>query len=252
MAYFSLRSSRVTAPLVRARLSSTHRRHRFHHPIALKMDAMDSYVQEEADKIKVTRHQQYDTSYVLSPTTVHPNPLEQFRAWFKSIKDEVHEPEAMTLSTATASGIPSSRTSRKSRELSENPNASLVFYWQEVHRQVRVLGKAEKVSREDSEVYYRSRPLGSRIGAWASKQSSVVGEDELHQHFKDVEEHFGVHEGDENKDIPIPDFWGGWRIIPTEIEFWAGKPSRLHDRVRYLRIDGTEESPEWKIERLSP
>ncbi|KAA1469935.1 pyridoxamine 5'-phosphate oxidase [Dentipellis sp. KUC8613] len=234
------------------------------------MDAMDSYVQEEADKIKVTRHQQYDTSDELSPTTVHPNPLDQFRAWFKSIKDQVHEPEAMTLSTATASGIPSSRTvlfkqldtrgfvfytnyeSRKSRELSENPNASLVFYWQQVHRQVRVLGKAEKVSREDSEAYYRSRPLGSRIGAWASKQSSVVGEDELHRQFKDVEERFGVHEGDEDKDIPIPDFWGGWRIIPTEIEFWAGKPSRLHDRVRYLRIDGTEESPEWKIERLSP
>ncbi|THH15846.1 hypothetical protein EW146_g4696 [Bondarzewia mesenterica] len=243
----------------------------FTQSLSFKMDAMENYMQAAPDKIQVLAHEQYFTREHISPDTVLPNPLDQFRAWFTSVQGKVREPEAMSLSTATAAGIPSSRivlfkqldkrgfvfytnyTSRKSHELSENPNAALAFYWREVHRQVRVLGRVEKVTKEESEAYFRSRPLGSRIGAWASKQSTVVGEDELHGHFIEVEKRFGVKEGDTDGDIPLPDFWGGWRVVPTEVEFWAGKPSRLHDRVRYLRKDGSpDESPEWTIERLSP
>ena len=201
----------------------------------LKMDAVDpeTYLQETADKIQVLAHEQYITPDHLSPASVAPSPLDQFRAWFTSVQGKVHEPEAMSLSTATAAGVPSARVvlfkqldhrgfvfytnyaSRKSRELAENPRAALAFYWREVHKQVRVLGHVEKLSREESEAYFRSRPLGSRIGAWASRQSAVVGEDELHRHVEDVEKRFGVKQDDPDGDIPLPEFWGGWRVIPT-------------------------------------
>jgi pyridoxamine-phosphate oxidase len=141
----------------------------------------------------------------------------------------------MTLSTATPSGIPSARvvlfkqldsrgfvfftnyTSRKSQELLSNPNAAIVFYWSEVHRSVRALGKVEKISREESEAYFKGRPVGSRLGAWASKQSSVVGEGEVNARLKKLEERFGTKDGDQNGDVPLPDFWGGWRIVPRYV-----------------------------------
>ncbi|KAI0056342.1 pyridoxamine 5'-phosphate oxidase [Artomyces pyxidatus] len=232
---------------------------------------MDSNLHTTPDTIKVLAHQQYDAPDALSPTTVLPNPLDQFRAWFTAAQGVVHEPEAMAVSTATPSGIPSSRIlllkqvdtrgfvfytnyeSRKSRELAANPHAALVFFWREVHRQVRILGRVERVTAEESEEYFRSRPVGSRVGAWASRQSTVVGEGDLQKNVEDVRERFGVKEGAVDADIPLPEFWGGWRVIPSEIEFWAGKPSRLHDRVRYILKEGaSDESPEWTIERLSP
>ncbi|KAL0961298.1 hypothetical protein HGRIS_006257 [Hohenbuehelia grisea] len=247
---------------------------------------MDVVIAQPAhDKIQVIQHPHYDSSVVLSPSTVLPNPLDQFRAWFTEIvsNGSVPEPEAMSLSTATASGAPSSRfvllkqvddrgfvfftnySSRKSAELSANPQAALAFYWRDVHKQVRVTGKVERVSREESEEYFHSRPEGSQLGAWASRQSSVVGEGQVQERLDKLKQRFGVSSETTASDVasstpsfnvPVPDFWGGWRVIPEEVEFWVGKPSRLHDRVRYLRVhptaEGGSEEPAWKIERLAP
>src|SRR6266404_4021446 len=198
---------------------------------------MDAVIQYSPDKITVLAHQQYVSSEHLSPFNVPPNPLDLFRQWFTSVQGTVHEPEVMALSTASPEGIPSTRIvllkqvdsrgfvfytnydSRKSREMVANPYASLALYWREVHRQVRVVGRVEKVSKEESEAYFRSRPLGSRIGAWASKQSSVIGEDELDRKVKDIEGRFALKEGDVDDDVevPLPDHWGGWRVIPRSV-----------------------------------
>ena len=193
-----------------------------------------NYTTEASDTImKVTARSQYNSPTILTPTSVDPDPLAQFRTWFKEAHDDpnVPEPEAMALSTVSAKGVPSSRivllktvdargfvlytnyTSRKSRELSETGMASLAFYWREQHRQVRVVGHVEKVAKEESEEYYNSRPVGSRVGAWASRQSTVVGENEVQERYSALEERFAVKEGD-NPQVPLPDFWGGWRIIP--------------------------------------
>ena len=193
---------------------------------------MDAVIQSLPDKLTVLAHQQYDSSENLSPFNVPLNPLDLFRQWFTSVQGTVREPEAMALSTASPEGIPSTRIvllkqvdsrgfvfytnygSRKSREMAANPYASLALYWREVHRQVRVVGRVEKVSKEESEAYFQSRPLGSRISAWASNQSSVIDEDELDLRIKDIETRFAVKEGDVEAEIPLPDHWGGWRVVP--------------------------------------
>jgi len=229
--------------------------------------------QPEPDKLQVLPHHQYVTAEHLTPSTVSPSPLEQFRLWFKQAVEggKVQEPEAMSLSTATPTGIPSARivllkqvdargfvfftnyTSRKSQELIANPHAALVFYWHEIHRSVRVTGRVEKLIFKECDEYFQSRPIGSRVGAWASRQSTVIGEGELDSRLKKIKDRFGVQEGQDSGDVPTPDFWGGWRVIPNEVEFWCGKPSRLHDRIRYLRKeDHHKDDPEWAIERLSP
>ncbi|KAF7299626.1 Pyridoxamine 5-phosphate oxidase [Mycena chlorophos] len=220
--------------------------------------------QPDANTIQVLPHTQYNDVQHLAPSTVQSSPLDQFRTWFAAAAaSNVHEPEAMSLSTCTPDGIPSARivlfkqidargfvfftnyTSRKSAELLANPHAALVFYWREVHRQVRVTGRVEKISVEESTEYFNSRPLGSRLGAWASPQSSVVGENEVHDRLEAVKARFG-----DATEIPLPEFWGGWRVVPSQIEFWSGKPSRLHDRVLYTRR--AEDEDAWKIERLAP
>lgn len=186
------------------------------------------------EKIAITSHQQYYSPDTLSPTTVAPSPLDQFHVWFTEVSqnETVKEPEAMSLSTATLSGVPSARivlfkqldsrgfifftnyTSRKSQELLANPRAALVFYWREVHRSVRVVGRVEKVSKEESEEYFQSRPIGSRLGAWASKQSTLVQETELHARLDKYQRRFGVNPEDKDGEVPLPDFWGGWRVVP--------------------------------------
>lgn len=187
------------------------------------------------DELKVVSRRQYNPAESISPQSVSPNPFEQFRTWLTEVRDAVLEPEAMSLSTATAAGVPSSRfvlfkqldrrgfvfftnySSRKSRELAENPHAALAFYWKEVSRQVRVVGRVERLSHEESDAYYRSRPVGSRLGAWASPQSSVVGEGELADRLAEVKARFGVDESATEADIPLPEFWGGWRVIPEYV-----------------------------------
>ncbi|KAL8953369.1 MAG: hypothetical protein Q9222_000746 [Ikaeria aurantiellina] len=211
------------------------------------------------------------TKNSLSLHQLHPNPFTQFHAWFTHARDTgVHQPETVCLSTAALpSGAVSSRyvylkeldtsgfviysnwaTSRKAEDIGSNPRASLAFWWKDVERQVRVEGKTERLSGEESQRYYDLRARGSRVGAWASEQSKVLREEDggrevLEQRVRDVEERF---EGKD--DIPVPDFWGGLRVVPEMIEFWQGRESRLHDRFKYSR-QGIEEE-EWKIERLSP
>jgi pyridoxamine 5'-phosphate oxidase len=172
----------------------------------------------------------------------------------------VMEPNAMTLATATAAGVPSARIvllkgldergfvfftdyrSQKGSELEGNPAAALVFYWPELERQVRITGQASPVGREESEAYFRSRPRASRVSAWVSHQSQVIGSrKELEDRIPEFD---ALYPGE---DVPLPSYWGGFRVVPNAIEFWQGRTSRLHDRIRYVC-----EGPGWKIERLSP
>ncbi len=192
---------------------------------------------------------------------VDPDPVVEFGLWLdQALRAELLEPYAMTLATASADGVPSARIvllrqvdqrgfafftdyrSRKGRELADNPRASLVFYWAELERQVRVAGTVRKVTREESEAYFASRPEGSRLGAWASHQSSVISSRTLlEEAVRELTARFG------QGPIPLPEHWGGYRVIPSEFEFWQGRENRLHDRVRYTRMRDA-----WRIERLSP
>lgn len=190
----------------------------------------------DSSTIKITSHNQYLSDVNISPKSVLPSPIAQFEEWITAASlAGIKEPEAMTLSTCTLQGIPSSRivllkqvdsrgfvfftnyTSRKSRELEENPHAALAFHWREISRQVRVVGKVEKVSREESEAYFQTRPLASRVGAWASKQSSCVEENELAMRVEEIRQKFGIKNDATEGEIPLPDFWGGWRVVPMYV-----------------------------------
>ncbi len=199
----------------------------------------------------------------LTRSELDPDPIKQFERWLEvAVKANLGaEANAMTLATATKTGIPSARVvllkgvdgrgfvfytnyeSQKGQELSENPNAALVFYWGELHRQVRVTGQVYPISRTESEQYFRSRPVGSRLGAWASQQSQVV---DNRLQIEDALERITQRYPDE--DVPLPPFWGGYRLSPRTIEFWQGRSNRLHDRFRYTRLSQTA----WQIDRLSP
>jgi len=197
----------------------------------------------------------------LDERDVDTDPIRQFERWFAdAAAARVPEPNAMTLSTATRDGVPSARIvllkgvdangfafytdyrSRKGAELAENPLAALTFLWKEIERQVRITGSVSRVSTEESEAYFRTRPPGSRLGAWASHQSAVLASrEELEARVRDVAVRFP------DGDVPLPPHWGGFRIAPDEIEFWQGRPSRLHDRLLYRRGEH-----DWEICRLSP
>lgn len=191
---------------------------------------------------------------------VDPDPIRQFTTWLDQALDaKLPEPNAMTVSTVDADGRPASRIllikgvdergfvfytnyeSRKGHELAANPYTSLLFYWIELERQVRIDGRVEKTSAEESDAYFASRPLGSRIGAWVSHQSEVIeNRAALEAREREISAKYG-------ENPPRPPHWGGYRVVPDTVEFWQGRPSRLHDRIHYTRADGG-----WKIDRLSP
>lgn len=190
------------------------------------------------------------------------DPFEQFRNWFEEVQSsEVREPNAMTLATIAANGRPKARivllkevddrgmifytnyNSQKGQDLADHPMASVVFFWDLQQRQVRVEGRVEKVSQETSERYYQSRPKGSQIGAAASPQSQVIPERGLlEERVEALEKQYA-----EQDKLPLPEYWGGYRLVPDYFEFWQGRSSRLHDRICYRLVGGT-----WTRERLAP
>lgn len=201
------------------------------------------------------------SSHSLNENDVERDPFVQFQRWLQeAITAELLEPNAMALATSTPSGKPSARivllkgfderglvfftnyASRKAEELKENPHAALLFFWAGLERQVRIEGIVEKITHTESEEYFATRPLESRIGAWASKQSAVIeSRAALQEKFDELRAHFA------NQEIPLPPFWGGFRLAPLMFEFWQGRENRLHDRIRYNKQDSR-----WIIERLSP
>ena len=190
------------------------------------------------------------------------NPFDQFTKWWQEASNsEIDEVNAMTLATATKEGIPTARVvllkgynetgfifftnynSRKGRDLAENPHASLNFFWKELERQVRIDGIIEKIAPEESDEYFASRPVGSRLGAWSSPQSTVIANRKIiEDNFLKYEKKFGTG------NIPRPDHWGGYLVKPTHMEFWQGRSSRLHDRIQYT----LQNNNQWKRERLAP
>ena len=203
----------------------------------------------------------------LSETDLADDPLSQFRRWLAdAVAEGIAEPNAMVLTTVSSDGVPSARTvllkdadargfafytnlrSRKGIELSQTRRAAAVFPWLPLHRQVVIAGSTIEVPRDEAADYFASRPLGSRLGAWASRQSEVIaGRAVLDERYAAMLEQFP-------DGIPLPEFWGGWIIVPESVEFWQGRESRLHDRLRYRRVGvgGLDDSAAWTIERLSP
>ena len=208
-------------------------------------------------------HERYDYSVAdLSAKEMADDPIQEFQTWLKLAEEaDIREPNGMALATASATGAPSVRfvllrgvdsegflfytnyESRKARELLENPQASLAFWWPTLERQIRIEGVVERAAAAESDAYFDSRPRGSQLGAWTSPQSQVIEQREiLVERLTETVERF------KDRPVPRPDFWGGFRLRPTAIEFWQGRPSRLHDRIHYLK------HPEsgWLKERLAP
>jgi pyridoxamine 5'-phosphate oxidase len=216
---------------------------------------------DKSDKRKIAQLRRDYSQEALLESDVFENPIDQFMKWFEeALSAELVDPNAMTLSTVSQDGMPSSRvvllkgiieeglqfytnyTSQKSKELEANPQAALCFYWAPLERQVRIQGTVEKLSREESADYFRQRPRQSQLGAWASSQSDrLESREELVKRFEEVKKQF------EGQEVPLPDFWGGYLLRPSKIEFWQGREGRMHDRICYEKEDGS-----WKRNRLAP
>ena len=204
----------------------------------------------------------------LSESELATSPLLQFRAWFAdAVAANLTEPNAMVVATVSAEGVPSARTvllkdvdargfafytnlsSRKGTELAATRRASLVFPWYDLHRQVVVIGEVAEVPRDEAASYFASRPRASRLGAWTSHQSAVIPDRSvLDERYAEIADRFP-------DDVPLPDFWGGWIVVAETVEFWQGRESRLHDRLRYRRTRsdvGLDDAAGWIVERLSP
>lgn len=201
-------------------------------------------------------------NFIIDPTNVEEDPVRQFQNWYAEyLKTNPDEPTAMFLATAAKNAAPAGRVvlmksfdekgfifftnyeSRKGRDLSENPAASLTFYWGKLNRQVRVVGKVVKVSAEESDEYFKTRPYESCLGAWASRQDEVIESREfLLEKLEQLKNKYP-----DSKSVPRPEYWGGYRVVPSRIEFWQGRDNRIHDRVEYLL-----EGKKWKRQRLSP
>lgn len=197
----------------------------------------------------------------LTRESLAENPFEQFATWFKEALEIEAEPNALSLGTADKDGSVSVRTvllkeydergfciftnynSRKGLQLAENKRASMLFPWLKMERQIEICGVVERVSREESEAYFRKRPRGSQIGAWVSPQSTIIpNRDTIEEKMSDTESLFM------DEEIPLPKYWGGFRLVPESIEFWQGRPNRLHDRFRY----SVTKNGLWEIDRLAP
>lgn len=216
---------------------------------------------EEQEKVADIRRDY--TRQALDEATVEADPIEQFKRWFEeALSADILDPNAMTLATASEEGQPSARIvllkgvdeqgfrfysnyqSRKGKELEENPQAALCFFWSPLERQVRIEGTIEKLSRADSEAYFRQRPRLSQLGAWTSRQSqNVASRKALEASFAEIRQRF------EDQEVPLPDFWGGYLVRPKRMEFWQGRSGRLHDRLCY-EYEKDEEA--WNIFRLAP
>ncbi len=200
-------------------------------------------------------------THTLTESNLIQDPVVQFKHWYGEAKNlNIEMYDAMALATADESGVPSARmvllkgfdhdgfvfytnyNSVKAQEMAKNTSVCLLFYWKEVERQVRIWGSVEKISREESEAYFKTRPYDSQLGAWASEQSAIIPDrDYLVKRFEEKKKEYP-----EGK-VPLPEFWGGYRVIPEVFEFWQGRPSRLHDRIKYTRKDDG-----WKVVRLAP
>jgi len=216
---------------------------------------------DKSDKRKIAQLRRDYSQEALLESDVFENPIDQFMKWFEeALSAELVDPNAMTLSTVSQDGMPSSRvvllkgiieeglqfytnyTSQKSKELEANPQAALCFYWAPLERQVRIQGTVEKLSREESADYFRQRPRQSQLGAWASSQSDrLESREELVERFEEVKKQF------QDQEVPLPDFWGGYLLRPSKFEFWQGREGRMHDRICYEKKDGG-----WKRNRLAP
>lgn len=224
------------------------------------MESVDTFSMDKSPHDLAQMRKSYEQA-ALDETHVRAQPIEQFHHWFdEAVNAKALEPNAMTLATVSADGRPSTRVllikgadqqglvwftnylSRKGQDLDANPVAAMQFFWPELERVVRIEGRVERVSDAESDEYYRNRPLGSRIGAWASPQSSVLqSREQLEQAWAEQQARLG-------DDPPRPGNWGGYRLVPDRWEFWQGRPSRLHDRIEYrLQADGG-----WLIQRLAP